>query len=51
MTARPVVHFEIRGRDTKKLRDFYAALFNIPNGPTIAQIRDPEGNLVGLVQQ
>ncbi len=23
---------------------------DIPNGPTIAQIEDPEGNLVGLVQ-
>jgi predicted enzyme related to lactoylglutathione lyase len=25
--------------------------FDVPNGPTIAQIEDPEGNLVGLVQQ
>ena len=24
---------------------------DIPNGPTIAQIEDPEGNLIGLVQQ
>jgi predicted enzyme related to lactoylglutathione lyase len=24
---------------------------DVPGGPTIAQIRDPEGNLVGLVQQ
>jgi hypothetical protein len=24
--------------------------FDVPNGPTIAQIADPEGNLVGLVQ-
>ena len=24
---------------------------DLPAGPTIAQIRDPEGNLVGLVQQ
>ena len=23
---------------------------DVPNGPTIAQIEDPEGNLVGLVQ-
>ncbi|MCH7698807.1 MAG: VOC family protein [Chloroflexi bacterium] len=23
---------------------------DIPNGPTIAQIEDPEGNLVGLIQ-
>jgi len=25
--------------------------FDVPNGPTIAQIEDPEGNVVGLVQQ
>jgi hypothetical protein len=25
--------------------------FDVPNGPTIAQIEDPEGNLLGLVQQ
>ena len=25
--------------------------FDVPNGPTIAQIADPEGNLVGLIQQ
>ena len=24
--------------------------FDVPNGPTIAQIGDPEGNLVGLIQ-
>jgi predicted enzyme related to lactoylglutathione lyase len=24
--------------------------FDVPGGPTIAQIEDPEGNLVGLVQ-
>ena len=114
---RPVVAFEIRGRDSKRLREFYAELFNwkiaegpmgnvariapgqggpvegvggvlmqadapvvtvyvqvlslvdtlakvaqmggqtvlppfdVPGGPTIAQIRDPEGNLIGLVQQ
>jgi len=24
--------------------------FDVPNGPTIAQIEDPEGNLIGLVQ-
>lgn len=114
---RPVVAFEIRGRDSQRLREFYAALFNwkiaagpvpnmasippgvggpvegvggvllqadepavmiyvqvanlgetmnkveqlggmrvlepfdVPAGPTIAQIRDPEGNLVGLIQQ
>lgn len=24
---------------------------DVPDGPTIAQIRDPEGNVIGLVQQ
>jgi hypothetical protein len=114
---RPVVAFEIRGRDNARMRDFYRELFNwniadgplpnvaqvkpgiggpiegvggillqadepavliyvqvanlkesmtkaellggsrvlepldIPAGPTIAQIRDPEGNLLGLIQQ
>jgi predicted enzyme related to lactoylglutathione lyase len=24
---------------------------DVPNGPTVARIKDPEGNLVGLVQQ
>lgn len=23
---------------------------DVPNGPTLAQIEDPEGNLVGMVQ-
>jgi predicted enzyme related to lactoylglutathione lyase len=109
------VAFEIRGRDSKALHDFYRALFNweieggeaisrskpgiggpiegvggvflqadtpgvsvyvqvanlresleqaealggkkvleptdIPGGPTIARIQDPEGNFVGLIQQ
>ncbi len=115
--TRPVVHFEIRGRDPAKLRAFYTALFgwtidadnpmhygfiepgvggpeagvgagivqadapsvsvyvqvadlretlrraeelggqaltqpiDVPGGPTVAQARDPEGNIVGLVQQ
>jgi predicted enzyme related to lactoylglutathione lyase len=25
--------------------------FDIPNGPTIAQMADPEGNVIGLVKQ
>jgi len=25
--------------------------FDVPGGPTIAQMADPEGNLVGLVKQ
>lgn len=114
--ARPVVFFEIRGRDRERLQQFYAELFNwkievneaisyaviepgvggppsvggglghsetpgvsifvqvrdlgetlekavrlggekthdplhIPGRESIAQIRDPEGNLIGLVQQ
>lgn len=115
--TRPVVHFEIRGRDPKRLAAFYRELFgwninepdptgimrfpagsggpeggigghiraadapgvsvfvqvldldetlrkaeemggralmqpfDVPGGPTIAQMADPEGNLVGLVKQ
>lgn len=113
--SRPVVAFEIRGRDNKRLQDFYRELFNwkideangigrshpgvgppvegvggiflqgdtpgvsiyiqvanlreslekaerlggkkvldpvdIPGGPTIARIQDPEGNFIGLCQQ
>jgi predicted enzyme related to lactoylglutathione lyase len=112
--ARPLVHWEIRGRDPALLRAFYASLFNwaiedgptmtippgiggpepgpgghiargnapsivlyfqvrdlraslakavalggsvlrepfdVPGGPTIARIADPEGNVVALVQQ
>ena len=26
--ARPVVHFEIRGKDAKRLQEFYASLFD-----------------------
>ena len=117
--GRPVVHFEILGKDAKKLQDFYAKLFDwkidannpmsyglvepneggplpgpgggiaasmdgrsyvtvyvqvvdlnetlkqaerlggkavmqpmdVPGGPTIAQLADPEGNLIGLIKQ
>jgi uncharacterized protein len=115
--TRPVVHFEIRGRDPARLREFYQGLFgwnmksdnplgitfieagiggpengvggaivpgeearlliyvqvadlgetlgqaeamggrrvvepfDVPGGPTVAQIADPEGNYIGLVQQ
>lgn len=115
--ARPVVRWEIAGRNPERLRQFYAALFNwdiedgpipgiatiapgvggpepgpgghilaadaprvalfvqvadlraslrraeelggvvlqqpfdVPNGPTVARIADPEGNHIGLVQQ
>ena len=114
MVSRPVVAFQIRGRDAKKLTEFYVRMFewemdgdnplgvtfghsgpggpevlagtilpgdpavliyvqvadlgaslaravelggkrvqepfDVPNGPTVAQVSDPEGNLVGLVQ-
>ncbi len=112
--ARPLVHWEIRGRDPARLREFYGRLFNwaiddgpvmtippgiggpepgpgghiargetpavvlyfqvrdlraslakaerlggrvlrepfdVPGGPTMARIADPEGNVVALVQQ
>lgn len=118
MHPRPVVHFEIHGKDGKALQDFYKEMFewtmqtgpaanyalvepgiggpeagvgggiaqspiapavtiyvqvadlaeslkkaeslggstvmppvDVPGGPTVAQMRDPEGNLIGLVQQ
>jgi uncharacterized protein len=118
-TGRPVVHFEITGQDSERLRDFYAKLFgwqidsanalsygfvqpgvggpeegvgggiassgerpphvsiyvqvasldetlaeaermggktilpplDSPDRPTIAQFGDPEGNIIGLVEQ
>ena len=115
--TRPVVHFEISGRDGKRLQEFYRALFgweinadnpmnygfvapgiggpeagvgggivqgdrpyvaiyvqvvdlhetlanaesmggkavmqpiDVPGGPTIARLEDPEGNVIGLVKQ
>jgi predicted enzyme related to lactoylglutathione lyase len=115
--TRPLVHFQIRGRDPERLRDFYARIFawdmsdpspvgiinfpagiggpeegvggsimrdevarvipyiqvldpletmalaeslggrrvmepfDVPGGPTVAQIADPEGNVIGLVKQ
>lgn len=115
--TRPVVHFEIRGKDPQRLAGFYRELFgwdvdaanpmgimtighgiggpedgvgghiraadapgvsifvqvvdpvetlrkaeemggrvvmqpfDVPGGPTVAQMADPEGNLVGLVKQ
>jgi hypothetical protein len=112
--ARPVVHWEIQARDPRKMREFYAQMFNwsigdgpimqigvgiggpepgpaghilpgdtprivlyiqvldlratmeratalggsvtalpfdVPGGPTIAGIADPEGNRIALVQQ
>ena len=115
--TRPVVHFEIYGRDAENLKRFYSELFgwkidsnnpmnyglvehgvggppdgigggiaqgdkprvmiyvqvvdlvetlrkaaemggravmqpmDVPGGPTIAQLEDPEGNLIGLIKQ
>ncbi len=114
--TRPVVHFEIRGKDPARLQQFYRDLFgweinadnpmgygfvspgiggpeagvgggitagepgvsifvqvvslvdtlakaeqmggqtvmqpfDVPGGPTVAQFRDPEGNIIGLVKQ
>jgi hypothetical protein len=113
--TRPLVFFEIRGRDPQKLQEFYEAVFgwtfdnsapglryiapgvggpegvggvmtgsdtpriviyvqvldlvetlrkaealggaavvqplDVPGGPTIAQMADPEGNIIGLVKQ
>jgi predicted enzyme related to lactoylglutathione lyase len=115
--TRPIVHFEIMGRDAKRLQEFYRQLFgweinadnpmnyglvppgvgapengiggavgqadrpyvavyvqvvdlnetlakaeslggkavrqpmDVPGGPTVAQLADPEGNIIGLVKQ
>ncbi len=117
MVARPIVHWEIQGKEPEKLRAFYAEMFewsmhagpiesitnidageggplpgpgghlqpgdaphvalyvqvadirasmkqaeelggraiggpiDVPGGPTVARIADPEGNEIGLVQQ
>lgn len=55
--ARPVVHWEIAGRDAEKLRDFYAQLFNwsIGSGPVPnwipAGIGGPEPGPAGHIRQ
>jgi uncharacterized protein len=54
--ARPVVVFEIRGRDSKKLQEFYRELFNWKiddSNPLVAQIQSgiggPEPGPVGVL--
>ncbi|MHB8376488.1 MAG: VOC family protein [Dehalococcoidia bacterium] len=54
--ARPVVVFEIRGRDTAKLREFYRELFNWKiddSNPVVTQIAagigGPEPGPVGVL--
>jgi Glyoxalase-like domain len=60
--ARPVVHWEIVARDPERQRaslDRAVALgatlvtepFDVPGGPTLAAVDDPEGNPLVLVQQ
>ena len=57
--ARPVVHWEIEARDLRaslaRAVELGGAVvaepFDVPNGPTLAAITDPEGNPVTLVQQ
>ncbi len=56
---RPAVSIYVQVRDLRASLDRAAQLgatvvvepFDLPNGPTIAAIDDPEGNSVGLVQQ
>ncbi len=61
-----VTHFEVHGKDGKRLREFYASLFGWkldannpmqyglvspePGGPRIAMFADPEGNTIGLLE-
>ena len=56
--ARPVVVFEIRGRESKRLQDFYRELFNWnidTTNPAVAQIEagigGPEPGPVGIIVQ
>ena len=95
--TRPVVFFQIWGKDPDRLREFYREIFgwkidepdpmgismiehgiggppegvggsimagaealggrrvmepfDVPDGPTVAQMADPEGNVIGLVKQ
>ncbi len=57
--TRPVVHFEIRGRDAKRLREFYAELFgwkidaNNPMGYGLVEpgIGGPEAGVGGGIAQ
>src|SRR5919109_2334529 len=47
--GQPVVHFEVVGKDAKKLRDFYAGLAgwnfdDTPSGPTEYYVLSREGN-------
>ena len=55
----PAVSLYVQVADLRSSLDLACALggrtlaepFDIPGGPTIAAIADPEGNVVGLVQQ
>lgn len=54
--ARPVVHWEIRARDTQLLRDFYSQMFNwqIGDGPIMqipAGIGGPETGPAGHIRE
>lgn len=56
-TARVVLYIQVMDlrASLQKAEDLGGKIisqpFDVPNGPTIAQIADPEGNTVGLVQQ
>ena len=45
-----VVLYFVGGARVNKTYTIQVEPIDVPNGPTIAQIEDPEGNLVGLVQ-
>ena len=56
-TARVVLYIQVMDLRASLQKDenlggkIISQPFDVPNGPTIAQIADPEGNTVGLVQQ
>jgi hypothetical protein len=46
----PVVHFEIVGNDSQALQRSMMPPDRVPGGPRVALFKDPEGHVVGLVQ-
>jgi len=49
--VRPIVHWEILARVPALGGTVVSSPFDVPGGPTIASIEDPEGNPLVLVQQ
>lgn len=49
--ARPVVHWEIVARAVELGATLVTEPFDVPGGPTLAAVDDPEGSPLVLVQQ